>query len=1252
MRTKLIILIVLLCSVAFSALKVTVINSTQEQLQLHVFINPISIDDLKPIHVLIGLPNDKYPELQVQMLNKQNLSGLADNIEVASVEWIQKQKLRGLYVVTLKITPGSDGRDNDQYYQEMIITMNFASQPSVSNSKLHNDILSSNVINWAVAKNWKQSIAIKRPKVTAESPSGQWLKFEVENDGMYQIKGTELINLIPTLDQHDTRSFILYTGSNLGRSQSQNPGAPIPDENLTEIAFQYSGSSDGTFSENDNIIFYGNGSSGFDLNGTNVTFNQNLFFENNVYYLLIPEDNSLRGKRVTEFQNSEIPTINLDYLDYGLHYHHIENDLVNPFQSGLGWVEQSISNNNNIEKTIDINDPVNDISPQLTVGFQGGTTDNKVRPSPSNKIAIRLNSQQNTILSNMSWTGLNQRSVTLTLADGSLINGSNSFYLTNNSTDGYSQPYFDYLTLSYGRKLNFTGNSFEFYTPIHSNPINFNMSSTTSPTIWNISDTKTPTSLSVEQSGNNYSFNVSTKANSYDRLIVFNSENVTAITNLEDLGRRNLNILRNNTTQADHIIIAPNEYLNVASKFISHRKNSIFASLEDIYDEFSGGNLDPMAIRNFIDWTQNNWQSPKPAYVFILGDADYDYRNITGKSNNIVPTVEVGIIGSYATDDRLAAINGKIPEVAIGRFPARTVAEAEDYIDKLIEFESNPEFGLWRQRVTLIADDAARPEDTISELNIGKSHTINSEILAEIIPPTIETYKLYMLEFPEESDATSFGVAKPEATSALFDILAKGTAIVNYIGHGSAHQWAQERLLYQDRGDLQAIETGMKLPLWIAGTCSWGHFDAIESESFSEELIRQPMNGACAIITTSRPITVTSNQYYEEQLFNKIFPNQTVSELPVGVILQSIKTGNQEGEYFHLFGDPAMKLALPKKEITITNVTPDTLQTLGETNYNAVQNITQNGGEGFVILKDAEREVTREYNYLSNTESLSYKLPGPTLFRGKFSFDNNLITGKLRVPKDISFSDKPASIKLYIISDDSEPIEALGWKDSLYIVSGDPTSDNFGPIISFETIDKRILRSGDHIQSDNDIFIRLTDPLGINLTGEIGHNIVLIDHSTDDNKIVTDDFIYDNNSITTGTISLELDENSTELHLSLKAWDSANNPAENAIKLYRIAEAKLKLFNVTNFPNPFANSTQFTFELSQPADVSVDIFTLGGRKIMQIEPEYFSVGFHTIDWDGKDAFGDKLANGVYLYRLKAVGDEETASFIGRLAKYE
>lgn len=261
------------------------------------------------------------------------------------------------------------------------------------------------------------------------------------------------------------------------------------------------------------------------------------------------------------------------------------------------------------------------------------------------------------------------------------------------------------------------------------------------------------------------------------------------------------------------------------------------------------------------------------------------------------------------------------------------------------------------------------------------------------------------------------------------------------------------------------------------------------------------------------------------------------------------------------------------------------------------------------------------------------------------------LTGNYVFQKIFHFPSNPASLRIYIKSNDAKPLEAIGIKDSLFIKSGAVNYDNFGPIIGFETIEKRQLHSGDHI-TDDKIMIRLTDPLGINLTGEIGHNIELTNLSASETKIITDDFIYDNNSITTGTIPLQIDENETELNISVKVWDSANNPSDKEIKLHRLSSAKLKLFNVMNFPNPFSTSTQFTFELSQAAEISITIFTLGGRSIFKFEPEDFTVGFHTIDWDGRDAFGDELANGVYLYRLKAVNSDESASFIGKLAKYE
>ena len=137
-----------------------------------------------------------------------------------------------------------------------------------------------------------------------------------------------------------------------------------------------------------------------------------------------------------------------------------------------------------------------------------------------------------------------------------------------------------------------------------------------------------------------------------------------------------------------------------------------------------------------------------------------------------------------------------------------------------------------------------------------------------------------MVDYPEVNDGSTFGVTKPLATQALFDQIYSGTAFINFIGHGNATQWAQEKLLIinENRNDILSIKANMKLPIWVAGTCNWGHFDAIGKESFAEELLRTEMDGASAIITTTRGITVSSNIQYLERIFGEIFNGDSVTQ--------------------------------------------------------------------------------------------------------------------------------------------------------------------------------------------------------------------------------------------------------------------------------------------------------------------------------------------------------------------------------------
>jgi len=81
---------------------------------------------------------------------------------------------------------------------------------------------------------------------------------------------------------------------------------------------------------------------------------------------------------------------------------------------------------------------------------------------------------------------------------------------------------------------------------------------------------------------------------------------------------------------------------------------------------------------------------------------------------------------------------------------------------------------------------------------------------------------------------------------------------------------------------------------------------------------------------------------------------------------------------------------------------------------------------------------------------------------------------------------------------------------------------------------------------------------------------------------------------------------------------------------------ELQLREVMNYPNPFQRETDFTFVLTQPAEeVRIKIYTVAGRLLQTLESTFPRTGFNQVHWDGRDADGDELANGVYLYKIVA-----------------
>ena len=102
--------------------------------------------------------------------------------------------------------------------------------------------------------------------------------------------------------------------------------------------------------------------------------------------------------------------------------------------------------------------------------------------------------------------------------------------------------------------------------------------------------------------------------------------------------------------------------------------------------------------------------------------------------------------------------------------------------------------------------------------------------------------------------------------------------------------------------------------------------------------------------------------------------------------------------------------------------------------------------------------------------------------------------------------------------------------------------------------------------------------------------------------------------------------------MRLTASDVHGNTADARIDFHVYGTVSLMSF--MNYPNPFARETTFCCELTAPADeLEVKIYTLSGRLIRTLET-LPTAGFFMLDWDGRDADGMEVANGVYFAKIR------------------
>jgi hypothetical protein len=161
--------------------------------------------------------------------------------------------------------------------------------------------------------------------------------------------------------------------------------------------------------------------------------------------------------------------------------------------------------------------------------------------------------------------------------------------------------------------------------------------------------------------------------------------------------------------------------------------------------------------------------------------------------------------------------------------------------------------------------------------------------------------------------------------------------------------------------------------------------------------------------------------------------------------------------------------------------------------------------------------------------------------------------------------------------------------------------------------------------------VRDGDGINILSTTNEGKQAILIDDlpvPIDVNEF----FSFDHGGIdTSGVLLYPLPELSIgRHHLVYKVSDAFGYTTLDTLRFDVTDAADYYAQAVFNYPNPFQDSTQFLFRISDRASIRLDLFTVSGKRVRQIE-QVRDGGEVWMEWDGRDGAGGDLANGVYLY---------------------
>lgn len=1066
---------------------------------------------------------------------------------------------------------------------------------------------------------------------------GEWWKVRITVDGIYKISGSDISGMTGC-----KVSDIVVCGSIGGPLSSRN-GDPRPDD-LEEIAIEvYDSDSDGIFDSEDHILFYATSADRWDYDAASGRYKHTRHpyaTTNNVYVSHLVGNHRRVVSCATQTSSSSPMT-----TARALRVHDI--DKVNTHQTGQIWVGERF-NSNSREQTISI--PLGSTRQgQASVRYALAALS-----TSNSSFQVTIGSHNEThILGGTRVYGTYNASIPV--ASSTSLTATIQFTPGENGATGY----LDYVEVDAEVSLQ-ASSGVSIYSMYPTGGVaTYRVSGATSSTkVWDVTDYNNVVSVPTSLDGS--TLTISLMGDKARRIAVFGAAERVASTAIEKIANQDIH----GAALPDMVIVCHPTLLSAGERIgvihsIHDQMEVLVTTQDEVFNEFSSGQKDPIAIREMLRFFRRTYETEggrSVSHLLLLGKGTYDNRGILEGSLPTVVTYQTEVSFdkegvSLSTDDIFTYLEegedlriGNTMDVAVGRLPAKSLAEANHLADKIEHYITKSDLtrsdirGDWRNSIALLADDAdpSCPGDV--EFTVSSEYVANN-ILS--LYPQMNIDKIYADAYIQQSGAD--GSFYPDVNNALKKRMDYGCLLLNYIGHGSSQYIGTERFI--TKSDISNYKNYDQLPYFVTSTCTFGHHDDPAETCGGEEFVLAD-GGGIACLAATRPIShveVVNN----DMVMYALDVNNTIGEA-----VRKAKNNRITTQALTLIGDPAIRLNIPINRAVVTHVNGIPVDTMrndtalvlstvtieGEIRNSDGELVTDFDGDLYPEVYDRAKQAHTLANDNEGCE-VPFLQTNSQLYKGHTEVSGGRFTFRFTVPRDVQYRFDKSRISMYAKTSTED---ATGSYTHLLLGGYDSEANlrEVHPEMRLYMNDTNF-RNGGITDANPTLIVMLHDSVGINSVGSgLGHDMTaVLDGNTNNTITLNDLYETDIDDGQCGIVRYNLTGLAKGRHtIAVRVWNIFNYSSSGELTFYVFGEDSTKaVFEA--YPTPANSHVRISMEHNLKGSIvsaNLYIYDMQGRLVRQFTPavaeDSYVVG--PVDWRLDTSTGVRVSPGIYIARFE------------------